>query len=93
MHVTQVPVRVARHSEKITARDIAGLFKDKKELFKYIRNKMYPVSSVRHNTMERAEMFKTYFCSVFGKNPCDAAENYILSNLRAIKKYNIHQLL
>lgn len=66
-------VRAERISDKTAAGEIAGLFKGKKELFKHIGNKMYPLSTVRHNSTERAEMFNTYFCSVLGKNPCNGA--------------------
>lgn len=66
-------LRAERISDKTAAREIAGLFKGKKELFKHIRNKMYPLSTARHNSTERAEMFNTYFCSALGKNPCNRA--------------------
>lgn len=72
-HNTGACVRIERISDRTAAREIAGLFKGKRELFKHIRNKTYPLSTVRHNSTERAEMFNTYFCSVLGKNPCNGA--------------------
>lgn len=66
-------VRIERISDKTAAKEIAGLFKGKKELFKPMRNKTYPLSTIRHNSTERAGMFNTYFCSVLGKNPCNGA--------------------